>query len=109
MAGIALLFELTHEFHRTCPWRSSRQATLRSFRSRSVKGFFETVTDGETGILVTPNDPAALAGAMRRLFGDPEVARHMGLAGFDRNRTVFDWDEVGRRLRSIAPGLGIAA
>lgn len=74
-----------------------------------IGGFFETVTDGETGILVTPNDPAALAGAMRRLFGDPEVARRMGLAGFNRNRTVFDWDEVGRRLRSIAPGLGIAA
>jgi glycosyltransferase involved in cell wall biosynthesis len=74
-----------------------------------IGGFYETVTDGETGILVAPNDPAALAGAMRRLFGDPELGRRMGQAGFNRNRTVFDWDEVGRRLRSIAPGLGIAA
>jgi glycosyltransferase involved in cell wall biosynthesis len=74
-----------------------------------IGGFFETVTDGETGILVPPNDPVALAGAMRRLFADPELARRMGLAGFDRNRAVFDWDAVGRRLREIAPGLGMAA
>jgi glycosyltransferase involved in cell wall biosynthesis len=74
-----------------------------------IGGFYETVTDGETGILVAPNDPAALAGAMRRLFGDPELGRRMGLGGFNRNRAVFDWDEVGRRLRSIAPGLGVAA
>jgi glycosyltransferase involved in cell wall biosynthesis len=74
-----------------------------------IGGFFETVTDGETGILVEPNDPMALAGAMRRLFADPELGRRMGLAGFNRNRSVFTWDEVGKRLRSIAPGVGIAA
>ncbi len=74
-----------------------------------IGGFFETVTDGATGILVAPNDPAALAGAMRRLFGDPQLAQRMGLAGFERNRGVFDWDEVGRRLRSIAPGLAVPA
>ena len=64
--------------------------------------FFETVTDGETGILVPPDDPAAIAGALRRLFAAPELARRMGLAGFERNRTRFNWDEVGKRLRSIA-------
>ncbi len=70
-----------------------------------IGGFFETVTDGETGILVAPNDPRALAGAMRRLFDDPGLGRQMGLAGFERNRTLFNWNEVGRRLRAIAPGL----
>jgi glycosyltransferase involved in cell wall biosynthesis len=78
-----------------------------------IGGFFETVTDGETGILVPPNDPAGLAAAMRRLFLDPELGCRMGLAGFERNRTLFDWDEVGRRLRAmacgIAPGLRIGA
>jgi glycosyltransferase involved in cell wall biosynthesis len=78
-----------------------------------IGGFFETVTDGETGILVAPNDPAELARAMRRLFEDPELGRRMGQAGFERNRTLFDWNEVGRRLRAmacaIAPGLQIGA
>jgi hypothetical protein len=73
-----------------------------------IGGLFETVTDGETGILVAPRDPVALAGTVRRLFGDPESARRMGLAGFNRNCNVFDWDEVGRRLRSIAHGMGLA-
>lgn len=78
-----------------------------------VGGLPETVTDGETGILVPPADPAALAGALRRLFGDPALSRRMGLAGYARNRVLFDWDEVGRRLRDvvqgIAPGLRRAA
>jgi glycosyltransferase involved in cell wall biosynthesis len=74
-----------------------------------INGFFETVTDGETGILVAPNDPVGLAGAMRRLFQDPDLGRQMGLAGFERNRAVFRWDEVGRRLRAMALGLETAA
>jgi glycosyltransferase involved in cell wall biosynthesis len=78
-----------------------------------IGGFFETVTDGETGILVPLHDPAAIAAALGRLFDSPDLARRMGLAGFERNRTRFDWNEVGRRLRSIAetiaPGLREAA
>jgi glycosyltransferase involved in cell wall biosynthesis len=66
-----------------------------------IGGFFETVTDGETGLLLAPGDAAGLAGAMRRLFQNPDQGRRMGLAGFERNRVLFDWDEVGRRLRAI--------
>jgi hypothetical protein len=29
----------------------------------------------------------------------------MGQAGLERNRTRFDWNEVGRRLRSVAEGI----
>ncbi len=74
-----------------------------------IGGFFETVTDGETGILVAPNDVDALASAMRRLFQDPGLARRMGIAGFERNHAVFNWDAVGRRLQAIASGLTAAA
>lgn len=78
-----------------------------------IDGLFETVTDGETGILVPLNDPSAIAAALCRLFDRPEEARRMGLAGFERNRRQFDWNEVGRRLRvvaeGIAPGLRAAA
>ena len=78
-----------------------------------VPGFFETVTDGKTGILVPPNDPAALAAAMRLLFDNPALGQRMGLAGFERNRTRFDWNRVGRQLHrmacAIVPGLATAA
>jgi len=74
-----------------------------------IGGFPETVTDGETGFLVSPDDSGAIAGALRRLFEDPDRARRMGKADFERNRLRFDWNEVGRRLRiatqTIIPGL----
>lgn len=78
-----------------------------------IGGFLETVTEDETGILVPLHDPAAIGAALGRLFDAPELGRRMGMAGFNRNRTRFDWNEVGKRLRSIAdviaPGLDQAA
>jgi glycosyltransferase involved in cell wall biosynthesis len=41
----------------------------------------ESVTDGDTGILVAPEDPAALAEAIRRVLADPELARRIGERG----------------------------
>ena len=74
-----------------------------------IGGFQESVTDGETGFLVPQNDPAAIGVALERLFDAPELGQRMGLAGFERNRARFDWNEVGKRLRSvaetIAPGM----
>lgn len=67
-----------------------------------IRGFQETVSDGETGILVPPNDPTALAAALRKLFADPALGQEMGRAGFERNRKLFDWNEVGARLREMA-------
>ena len=41
----------------------------------------EIVHHDETGLLVPPRDPAALALALRTLLDDPEHARNLGLAG----------------------------
>lgn len=67
-----------------------------------IDGFRETVTDGETGILVPPGDAPAVAAALDRLFRAPAEAARMGQSGFDRNHRRFNWDEVGSRLRSMA-------
>lgn len=40
----------------------------------------ETVMDGETGFLVDPDDPAALAGALAKLLQDGELRQAMGAA-----------------------------
>jgi colanic acid/amylovoran biosynthesis glycosyltransferase len=48
-----------------------------------VSGIPELVVDGETGLLVAPDDPAALAGALARLLRDPELARRLARAGRD--------------------------
>jgi len=39
----------------------------------------ERVVDGVNGYLVPPNDPGALAAAMRRLAGDPALRHQMGV------------------------------
>jgi glycosyltransferase involved in cell wall biosynthesis len=51
-----------------------------------VGGIRETVVDGETGLLVPTGDPAALAGAIRRLLDEPDLAGRLA-------------DEARRRVR----------
>ncbi|GJL92030.1 glycosyltransferase family 4 protein [Hyphococcus sp.] len=43
-------------------------------------GAAEYLKDGETGILVPPGDPEALAGAIRHLDADPDLAARLGAA-----------------------------
>lgn len=49
----------------------------------------ELVVDGETGRLVPPDDPVALAGAIAPLLADPAEAGRMGEAGLARARREF--------------------
>jgi glycosyltransferase involved in cell wall biosynthesis len=49
-----------------------------------IGGLPEIVTDGETGILVSPRDADALRAAMAKLMGDPGLAARMGEAGLAR-------------------------
>lgn len=49
----------------------------------------ETVVNGETGYLVPPSDPAALAGALQGLVSDPERRARMGAAGRNRACELF--------------------
>ena len=48
-------------------------------------------TDGETGLLVPPNDPGALASAIARLLDDPELRARLGAAGRERVVSRFTW------------------
>src|SRR5213593_2726304 len=64
-------------------------------------GIPDAVRDGETGILVPPEDPAALAAAICRLLTDRELATHLGQNGRRAVETHFNWDRVVRDLRAI--------
>jgi glycosyltransferase involved in cell wall biosynthesis len=50
--------------------------------------------DGETGLLVAPGDPEALAGAIRRFLDEPELRAHIGDAGRRRVLTNFTWRQT---------------
>jgi glycosyltransferase involved in cell wall biosynthesis len=49
-------------------------------------------SDGETGLLVPPDDPGALAGAIGRLLDDPALRRRLGAAGRERVLHRFTWE-----------------
>jgi len=53
-------------------------------------------TDGETGLLVPPDDPGALAGAIGRLLDDPDLRARLGSAGRDRVLGRFTWEVTSR-------------
>lgn len=52
-------------------------------------GCREAVQDGENGFLVPARSPAALAEALLKLIGDPELRRRMGAAGRRRAEELF--------------------
>ena len=49
----------------------------------------EAVLDGETGLLVPPGDPLALAAALEKLIGAPELRTRFGRAGQQRIHEHF--------------------
>jgi len=61
----------------------------------------EVVAHGETGILVPPKDPPALAQAIRRLLFDDELRRRMGEAGRRRVEALFTWPQAARRTVEV--------
>jgi glycosyltransferase involved in cell wall biosynthesis len=54
-----------------------------------VEGIPELVIDGETGLLVPPRDPPALAAAIRRVLADPVWAHALARAGRKRVEAHF--------------------
>jgi glycosyltransferase involved in cell wall biosynthesis len=64
------------------------------------------VVDGESGRVVPPRDPAALAAAIDDLASDPARARRMGEAARERIRTRFRHDETVRAFRALVEELG---
>jgi starch synthase len=66
-----------------------------------VGGIPEVVSDGVTGLLVPPDDPAALGEALNALLRDPARALMMGAAGRARAVGEFSWDTVAAQIAAL--------
>jgi glycosyltransferase involved in cell wall biosynthesis len=66
-----------------------------------VGGIPELVVDGETGLLVPPEDPSALAAALDSLARDRSRLAELGRRGRERVEAHFSAEEVGRRTVAL--------
>ena len=76
-------------------------AAARPIVATRVGGTPDAIADGVTGILVPPQDPAALAAAMVRMLEHPAEAAQMGLAAREAARTSYGQAAVMARLLSL--------
>jgi starch synthase len=69
-------------------------ASGRALVATSVDGIPDAVSDEETGLLVPPDDPPALARALERLLGDEALRARLGVAGRRVATERFAWPRV---------------
>jgi glycosyltransferase involved in cell wall biosynthesis len=80
-------------------------AAGRAVVATRVGGVPDVIQDGQTGLLVPPGDPIALAGALERMAREPALRARLAAAGrrsvadrFGRQRLVRDIDALYQRL-----------
>lgn len=73
----------------------------RAVVASAVSSAPEIVVEGETGLLVPPNDPTALAAAIARLLSDRVVAERLGSAGLARARSEFSVERMAHRTLAV--------
>lgn len=64
----------------------------------AVGGIKSTVVDGETGYLVPPNDPEAVARHLAYLHDHPKHARRLGQEGLRRAYQHYTWSGVAEQV-----------
>ena len=69
-----------------------------------IHGYKRVVQRNQSGLLVEPRDPDALAAALERLIRDPELRQRLGEAGA-RRAPEFDWTHVTAELVNVYQGV----
>jgi len=88
-------------------WEGMPNAVLEAMAARKpsvaadVGGCREVIADGETGLLVPPDDPAALAAAIKRILADRNLAARMGAAARQRAEREFSIEKMVSRNEEL--------
>ena len=97
----AALGEVYRSSHIVCvPSRSDTLPTVvleamaagRPVVGSAVGGIPFMIESGKTGLVVPPDNPSALAEALRQFVDNPELVATMGRAGLERCATRFTWE-----------------
>ncbi|MBI1884590.1 MAG: glycosyltransferase family 4 protein [Chlamydiae bacterium] len=67
----------------------------------NVGGISEVVIEGQTGLLVPPQNSGALKKALACLLDDPPLASKMGLAGREHVKEQFGLDRMAREVMNL--------
>ncbi len=76
-------------------------ATGRPVVATASGGVPEIVLDGQTGLLVPPEDAQSLASAIQTLLADSQRAQQMGAEGLTRAHQLFSADRVARQVQEL--------
>jgi glycosyltransferase involved in cell wall biosynthesis len=74
-----------------------------------VGGLLELIDSGRDGVLVAPDDPAALAAALDALIADPSRARAIGDAAHDTIARRYSFDRMVRAFEELYRSLSLRA
>ena len=66
-----------------------------------IGSFAEELEDGTHGVLIPPDNPAALAAAMERMLTDPAFAARCAANVRALSGSVPSWGEIGRRTTEV--------
>ena len=81
------------------------QLACRPVVATALQGHLETIEDGETGLLVPGEDPAALAAAVSRLLDDPDLADRLARQGRESALTRFSAERYRDEIRVVVTEL----
>jgi D-inositol-3-phosphate glycosyltransferase len=97
--AISDIFVMPSTDHETfCLAACEAMSCARPVVASRIGGLMEVVRDGETGLLVPPADPTALAAAIGALLGDPALRARMGATGREWTLAMFTWEHVIARM-----------
>ena len=73
----------------------------RAVVASAVGGLLDLVEHERTGLLVPPEDPAALRSELERLLGDPDLRARLGAAARDHVAELCAWDRVTEQTIAV--------
>jgi glycosyltransferase involved in cell wall biosynthesis len=67
-----------------------------------VGSFNEEIIDGQNGLLVEPNSPAAISAALTKLIRDEKLYKHMLLEiSKVQNNSSENWKNIAQKTKTV--------